>query len=240
MTAVPCDRGRSGSAQRTAHVGGNATLAARGRGISYDAERATDRRHYKEVKSRTGGRHLGSRTMRPLHWLARLENLGMTRKTRWAPLIALCALVGGGPAAFAYAGQELASGAQVTIDQARAIALKTVPGQITDEELGRKKVAAASDIPSTLNTETTPTRSESMPAPVRCWRRSLRGSNPFSGGHRPRHCVTNAPGPPLAREVLFTGAHGTEPCRFVRFHPTPGKLERGKVGLAVGSARCRL
>jgi len=59
----------------------------------------------------------------------------MTRKIRWAPLIALCALVGGEPAAFAYAGQELASGAQVTIDQARAIALKTVPGQITDEEL---------------------------------------------------------------------------------------------------------
>jgi uncharacterized membrane protein YkoI len=60
----------------------------------------------------------------------------MTRKIRWAPVIALCALVGGEPAAaFAYAGQELASGAPVTIDQARAIALKTVPGQITDEEL---------------------------------------------------------------------------------------------------------
>ena len=38
-------------------------------------------------------------------------------------------------AAFAYTGQELASGAQVSIDQARAIALKMVPGQITDEEL---------------------------------------------------------------------------------------------------------
>ena len=38
-------------------------------------------------------------------------------------------------AAFAYAGEDLASGAQVGIEQARAIALKTVSGQITDEEL---------------------------------------------------------------------------------------------------------
>ena len=38
-------------------------------------------------------------------------------------------------AAFAYTGQELASQAKVTIDQARATALKAVPGAITDEEL---------------------------------------------------------------------------------------------------------
>ena len=37
--------------------------------------------------------------------------------------------------AFAYAGQELASQAKVTIEQARATALKTVQGEITDEEL---------------------------------------------------------------------------------------------------------
>lgn len=37
--------------------------------------------------------------------------------------------------ASAYTGEELASGAQVEIDQARAIALKTVPGEISDEEL---------------------------------------------------------------------------------------------------------
>jgi uncharacterized membrane protein YkoI len=48
----------------------------------------------------------------------------------------LCALlVGPSIPAFAYTGEELASGAQVSIDQARAIALKTVPGEIIDEEL---------------------------------------------------------------------------------------------------------
>jgi uncharacterized membrane protein YkoI len=46
------------------------------------------------------------------------------------------AVLAGAPiTAFAYAGQELASSAQVSIDQARAIALKAVPGQITAEEL---------------------------------------------------------------------------------------------------------
>ena len=51
-------------------------------------------------------------------------------------LAVFVALLAGAPiTAFAYAGQELASSAQVSIDQARAIALKTVPGQITDEEL---------------------------------------------------------------------------------------------------------
>jgi len=45
------------------------------------------------------------------------------------------ALIGAPIAAFAYAGEDLASGAQVGIEQARAIALKTVSGQITDEEL---------------------------------------------------------------------------------------------------------
>jgi uncharacterized membrane protein YkoI len=38
-------------------------------------------------------------------------------------------------ATFAYTGQELASRAQVSIDQARTIALKIIPGKITDEEL---------------------------------------------------------------------------------------------------------
>jgi uncharacterized membrane protein YkoI len=41
-------------------------------------------------------------------------------------------------AAFAYSGQELAPQAKVTIDQARAIALKAHPGQITDQELEKE------------------------------------------------------------------------------------------------------
>jgi uncharacterized membrane protein YkoI len=60
----------------------------------------------------------------------------MSRSKCSVILAAFAAILAGAPiAAFAYAGQELASSAQVSIDQARAIALKTVPGQITDEEL---------------------------------------------------------------------------------------------------------
>lgn len=40
---------------------------------------------------------------------------------------------------FAYTGQELAKEAKVSIEQARAIALKAHPGKITDEELEREK-----------------------------------------------------------------------------------------------------
>jgi hypothetical protein len=40
--------------------------------------------------------------------------------------------------AFAYTGEKLAGEAKVTIDQARAIALKAHPGKITDEELERE------------------------------------------------------------------------------------------------------
>jgi len=42
------------------------------------------------------------------------------------------------PAA-AYSGQELAKHANVSIEQARAIALKAHPGTITDEELEKEK-----------------------------------------------------------------------------------------------------
>ena len=42
------------------------------------------------------------------------------------------------PAA-AYTGQHLAGKAKITIEQARAIALKAHPGQITDEELERER-----------------------------------------------------------------------------------------------------
>ena len=40
---------------------------------------------------------------------------------------------------FAYTGQELAGEAKISIEQARAIALKAHPGKITDEELEREK-----------------------------------------------------------------------------------------------------
>ena len=54
-------------------------------------------------------------------------------------LTAVCALFVGAPMAFAYTGQELASGAKVGIEQARAIALKAAPGKIIDEELEKEK-----------------------------------------------------------------------------------------------------
>src|SRR4051812_9427391 len=43
------------------------------------------------------------------------------------------------PSAFAYTGEKLAASAKITIDQARAIALKAHPGMITDEELEKEK-----------------------------------------------------------------------------------------------------
>ena len=48
--------------------------------------------------------------------------------------LTLMVLATASPAA-AYTGQELAGKAKVTIEQARAIALKAHPGQIKDEEL---------------------------------------------------------------------------------------------------------
>jgi uncharacterized membrane protein YkoI len=40
--------------------------------------------------------------------------------------------------AFAYSGQELAGQAGISMEQARAIALKAHPGKITDEELEKE------------------------------------------------------------------------------------------------------
>src|SRR4029077_13419567 len=40
---------------------------------------------------------------------------------------------------FAFTGQEFAKDASVTLDQARAIALKAVPGKITDQELEKER-----------------------------------------------------------------------------------------------------
>jgi|ERR1700756_3033982 uncharacterized membrane protein YkoI len=49
---------------------------------------------------------------------------------------ATCLLANG---SLAYTGQELASKAKITIDEARAIALKARPGAVTDEELEKEK-----------------------------------------------------------------------------------------------------
>lgn len=47
-------------------------------------------------------------------------------------------LASGATAAFAYTGQELAKDAKVSLKEARATALKVVPGQITAEELEKE------------------------------------------------------------------------------------------------------
>jgi uncharacterized membrane protein YkoI len=58
---------------------------------------------------------------------------------RRASLAVLCGLLVGAPVpALAYTGQELAGAAKVSLDQARAIALKAVPGEITDQELEKE------------------------------------------------------------------------------------------------------
>jgi len=51
--------------------------------------------------------------------------------------LTIIALAVAGPGA-AYTGQQLAGKAKITIDQARAIALKAHPGRIVDEELERE------------------------------------------------------------------------------------------------------
>ena len=57
-----------------------------------------------------------------------------------AGLVALSGFLATSPVtAFAYTGQELASAAKVSIDQARVIALKAVPGTITDQELEKER-----------------------------------------------------------------------------------------------------
>ncbi len=53
------------------------------------------------------------------------------------PGLAVIVLAVAGPAA-AYTGRQLAGEARITIEQARAIALKAHPGRITDEELERE------------------------------------------------------------------------------------------------------
>jgi uncharacterized membrane protein YkoI len=65
------------------------------------------------------------------------------RKSRSAAvfgaLTLLAGLVGGAGIAIAYTGEDMAKTAKVTLEDARAIALKARPGAITDQELEKEK-----------------------------------------------------------------------------------------------------
>jgi uncharacterized membrane protein YkoI len=64
----------------------------------------------------------------------------MTKLTSLAAVgILALVLAGGTTTAFAFKGQEYAKEAKVTLAQARAAALKVVPGEITDEELEKER-----------------------------------------------------------------------------------------------------
>lgn len=58
--------------------------------------------------------------------------------SKYVSLMAGAALLISTGAASAYTGQEYAPDAKVTLDQARATALKARPGTITDQELERE------------------------------------------------------------------------------------------------------
>ena len=69
--------------------------------------------------------------------------ISIFRKTRSASVLGaltlIAGLVGGASIASAYSGEELAKQAKVTLDEARAIALKARPGTVTDQELEKEK-----------------------------------------------------------------------------------------------------
>ena len=54
-------------------------------------------------------------------------------------LIICAMIVTPATAAFAFTGQQLSPQAKVSLDQARAIALKAFPGAITDQELEKER-----------------------------------------------------------------------------------------------------
>ncbi len=60
-------------------------------------------------------------------------------KTLTGVAMLVVALAGGATMAFAFKGQEYAKEAKVTLVQARAAALKVVPGKIVDEELEKER-----------------------------------------------------------------------------------------------------
>ncbi len=64
------------------------------------------------------------------------EEKFMSKSIITALLVA--SFIGGSGAALAYSGQELAPQAKVSLEQARTIALKARPGQITGQELEKE------------------------------------------------------------------------------------------------------
>jgi uncharacterized membrane protein YkoI len=58
--------------------------------------------------------------------------------TRLISLLAGAALLASSGAALAYPGQQYAGDAKVSLDAARATALKAQPGEVTDQELERE------------------------------------------------------------------------------------------------------
>ena len=61
-------------------------------------------------------------------------------KTRLVTAATLgAALLGAAIAAYAFSGEKYASEARISLDEARAIALKAHPGRIADQELEREK-----------------------------------------------------------------------------------------------------
>ncbi|MGH7089054.1 MAG: PepSY domain-containing protein [Stellaceae bacterium] len=68
-----------------------------------------------------------------------MKESAITRLERLASLVAIAAVLStGATAALAYTGQELVKNANVTLKEARAAALKAVPGQIAAEELEKE------------------------------------------------------------------------------------------------------
>ena len=63
----------------------------------------------------------------------------MTRCKLLVPAAICAVLVGAAGFVSAYTGEELAKYAKVTLPEARAIALKAFPGEITDVELEKEK-----------------------------------------------------------------------------------------------------
>jgi hypothetical protein len=88
-----------------------------------------------------------------------------------AGILALCTVLATAPiAAFAYTGQELASAAKLSIEQARAIALKARPGNITDQELVKESGGSGLRYSFDIKSGAKTTMSVSMPSPGPCWR----------------------------------------------------------------------
>lgn len=61
------------------------------------------------------------------------------KNLKWKYIAAGSLLIAVCTSAFAFTGQKYASDAKITLEQARAIALKAHPGKITDQELEKEK-----------------------------------------------------------------------------------------------------